>query len=151
MLIIGTRRRAVTAVASALAAVALALAVGGRGCGVDSNSAEGVARALSEAGRAGDRKAVYELLGPRTRAALELKAKRASDLVGGAQRFTALDLISIGKVAEGSESNRYVVHPMKQGQANVEIIDSAGRSWHILAVKVGDTWRVELLEYVGDA
>src|SRR3989442_1967595 len=95
-LALGTRRSTIAAVASALAAMALAAAVAGRSCRVRQPGPEVTVRDLVQAAKTGDRDAVFELLTPSTRARLDAEAKRATDLVGGAVRYTAKDLISIG-------------------------------------------------------
>src|SRR5215204_3364014 len=94
-LALGTRRSTIAAVATALAAMALAAAVAGRSCQVRKPGPEMTVRDLLQASRANDRDLIFELLTPATRARLEAEAKRATDLVGAAIRYQAKDMISI--------------------------------------------------------
>src|SRR3954470_6715869 len=91
-----SRRSTVAAVASALAAMALAAAVAGRSCRVSQPGPEVAVRDMLQAAKTGDRDTVFALLSPDTREHLEAEAKRATDLVGAAVRYNAKDLVSIG-------------------------------------------------------
>ena len=106
---IASRGRAITLTASALAAVAFAAAMAGRACRVDDDSPEGAARAFATAARTGDREAIYELLGPETRARLEKATKYATELVGGPTRFDELDLIGLGTAVESFTPEQFKV------------------------------------------
>lgn len=141
-----SRRRAMAAATSALAAMALAAAMAGRGCRVDANSPEGAVRELIAAASADDYETLYELLGPATRARLEAAAKRATDLAGGSNRYSAIDMISIGK-ADGATSKDFVVHEAGNEQAVVEIVEANGERARLTVVHVDDAWRIELPEY----
>lgn len=126
--------------------MALAAAVAGRACSASDESPEGVVRALDQAARAGDRKAVYELLGPKTRAALERKTQRATELVGGARRFQPLELISLATPGEPSRIKRLDV----EGSGDVRYVivtDVSGRRSRLPVVEVDGHWRVELPSY----
>ena len=81
-----SRRRAIAAAASAVAAMALAAAVVGRGCAVTSPGPDATVRSLVTAARAGDRKAVWQLLSPDTQVRLERQAKEATELVANPGR-----------------------------------------------------------------
>ena len=102
-LALGTRRSTVAAVASAIAAMALAAAVAGRSCRVTPPAPESTVRDLIQAAKSGDRDTIFDLLTPATRERLEAEAKHATDLVAAAVRYTAKDLISIG-ASEGTAS-----------------------------------------------
>src|SRR5262249_20904747 len=91
-----SKRSTLAAVASALAAMALAAAVAGRSCRVRQPGPEIAVRDMIQAAKTGDRDAVFELLTPATRDRLDAEARRATDMVGASQRYTAKDLISIG-------------------------------------------------------
>src|SRR5688500_17229047 len=91
-----SRRSTIAAVASALAAMAVAAAVAGRSCRVSQPGPEGAVRDMLQAAKTGDRETVFAMLTPQTQARLEVEARRATDLVGASIRYTAKDLVSIG-------------------------------------------------------
>src|SRR3954470_23402821 len=93
-----SRRSTVAAVASALAAMALAAAVAGRSCRVTQPGPEVAVREMLQAAKTGDRDTVFGLLSPGTQARLEAEAKRATDLVGAATRYKPKDLVRIGRL-----------------------------------------------------
>lgn len=145
-LALGTRRSTLAAVASALAAMALAAAVAGRSCRVTQPGPEMTVRDLLQAARTGDRELVFELLAPSTRARLEAQASRATDLVGAATRYTAKDLISIGASDPSSTPTHITVIEQRAEVALVEIVSAAGRS-RVQLLKVDGRWRVDLPGY----
>lgn len=145
-LALGTRRSTIAAVASALAAMALAAAVAGRSCRVTQPGPDMTVRDLLQAARTGDRELVFELLAPTTRARLEAQAKRATDLVGAATRYTAKDLISIGASDASSTPTHITVIEQRGDHAVVEIVSAAGRA-RLQLSKVEGRWRVELPAY----
>lgn len=145
-LALGTRRSTIAAVASALAAMALAAAVAGGSCRVTQPGPEMTVRDLLQAARTGDRDLVFELLAPATRARLESEAKRATDLVGAATRYTAKDLISIGATDATSTPTHITVIEERGENAVVEVVSASGRA-RVELRKVGGRWRVELPEY----
>jgi hypothetical protein len=140
-----TRRSTVAAVASALAAMAVAAAVAGRSCRVTEPGPEVAVRDMVRAAKTGDREAVFELLGPATRARLEVEAKHATDLVGASMRYTAKDLVSLGS-SEGTSLTDVTVIEESGDRAVVEVVSSAGRS-RIDLVHVDGRWRIELPSY----
>lgn len=137
------RRHAIAAAASALLAVALAVAIAGRGCGAEDETPEGAVRAFVSAARAGDRDAVYDLLGPRTRERLDADARRASDYVGGARRFAPRELLGVGGGADRPAPRDYVLVSREGDTAIVDIVDADGVRSPITVVSVGGRWRVE--------
>lgn len=145
-LALGTRRSTLAAVASAVAAMALAAAVAGRSCRVTQPGPDVTVRDLLQAAHTGDRNLVLELLAPNTRAHLEAQAKRATDLVGASMRYTAKDLISIGASEPSSIPTHITVIEQRADDAVVEIVSAAGRS-RVQLVRVKGRWRVELPEY----
>jgi hypothetical protein len=145
-LALGTRRSTIAAVASALAAMALAAAVAGRSCRVSQPGPEGTVRELVQAAKIGDRDAVYELLTPATRARLEAEARRATDLVGGAERYHAKDLISIALGDPGAIPTDITVIDERGDRATVEIVSPAGRA-RLELVLVDGRWRVDMPEF----
>jgi hypothetical protein len=147
-LALGTRRSTVAAVASALAAMALAIAVAGRSCRVTTPGPEVAVRDLLAAAKAGDRDAIYELLTPATRARLETEAKRATDLVGAAVRYTAKDLISIGAPDGVAAPTDITVIEQAGDRATVEVVSPNGRA-RIDLVRSDGRWRVDLPQFGG--
>lgn len=145
-LALGTRRSTLAAVASALAAMALAAAVAGRSCQVTKPGPEVTVRDLLQAARTGDRDLVFELLTPATRARLEAEANRATDLVGAAVRYTAKDLISIGASDDSTNPTDITVIENHGGRAVVEIVSPAGRS-RMQLYDIDGRWRVDLAAY----
>lgn len=141
-----SRRSTIAAVASALAAMALAAAVAGRSCRVTQPGPEVAVREMLQAAKTGDRDAVFELLSPRTRTRLEAEAKRATDLVGAATRYTAKDLISIGSSDGVAPPTDITVVQERGDRAVVEVVSPAGRS-RMELVKVEGRWRIDLPSY----
>jgi hypothetical protein len=133
-------------VASALAAMALAAAVAGRSCRVTQPGPEAAVRDMIQAAKTGDRDLVFELLSPATRARLAAEAKRATDLVGASQRYTAKDLISIGSSDGAADPTDITVLEEHVDRAVVEVVSAAGRS-RIELVKLANRWRVDLPQY----
>lgn len=140
-----SRRRAVAAAVTALLAMALAAAVAGRGCRGEDDLPEGTVRAFAAAARAHDRDALYELLGPATRARLESAARRATELVGG-QRFAPQDLIRSDLDRLGPV--RVLRVEQDGARAVVEVADELDQPAAIELVKVDGHWRIELPAYV---
>jgi hypothetical protein len=145
-LALGTRRSTVAAVASALAAVAVAAAVVGRSCRVTEPGPEATVRDMMRAAKTGDRDAVFELLTPETRARLDGEAKRATDLVGAVVRYQAKDLISIGASEGVATPTDITVIEERGDRAVVEIVSPAGRA-RVDLLKSDGKWRVDLPQY----
>ncbi len=141
-----SRRSTVAAVTSALAAMALAAAVAGRSCRVTQPGPEAAVREMLHAAKTGDRDAVFTLLAPSTRSRLEVEAKRATDLVGAATRYTAKDLLSIGSSDGIAAPTDITVLEERGDRATVEVVSPAGRA-RIELLKVEGRWRIELPQY----
>jgi predicted lipid-binding transport protein (Tim44 family) len=141
-----SRRGALAAVASALAAMALAAAVAGRSCRVTQPGPEAAVRDMIQAAKTGDRGTVFELLTPATRDRLEAEARRATDLVGASQRYTAKDLISIGSSDAAADPTDITVLEEHSERAVVEIVSPAGRA-RVDLVKLEGRWRIDLPQY----
>lgn len=141
-----SRRSTVAAVTSALAAMALAAAVAGRSCRVTQPGPEAAVREMLHAAKTGDRDAVFTLLAPATRSRLEVEAKRATDLVGAATRYTAKDLLSIGSSDGIAAPTDITVLEERGDHATVEVVSPAGRA-RIELLKVEGRWRIELPQY----
>lgn len=145
-LALGTRRSTIAAVTSALAAMALAIAVAGRSCRVSQPGPEVTVRDLLHAASTGDRDTVYELLAPNTQAHLEASAKRATDLVGATQRYSAKDLVSIGAPEGGTSQTEITVIDERGDRATVQIVSASGRAL-LQLIRIDGRWRVELPQY----
>lgn len=144
-----TRRSTVAAVASAIAAMAIAAAVAGRSCRVSQRGPEAAVRDMLQAARTGDVDVVFELLSPATRAGLEAQARRATDLVGGSERFSAKDLVSMGSSDGVPAPTDITVLDELDDRAVVEIVSPAGRA-RVELVRVGGRWLIELPAYGRD-
>ena len=145
-LALGTRRSTVAAVTSALAAMALAIAVAGRSCRVTQPGPEVTVRDLLHAANTGDRDTVYELLAPSTQARLEAEAKHATDLVGATQRYAAKDLISIGASEGVAAPTDITVLEERGDHATVQIVSAQGRAL-LQLIRIDGRWRVDLPRY----
>lgn len=145
-LALSSRRSTIAAVASALAAMAVAAAVAGRSCRVSQPGPEVAVHEMLQAAKTGDRDAVFALLSPSTRARLELAAKRATDLVGASIRYTAEDLLSIGSSQGVPAPTDVTVVEERGDRAAVEIVSPVGRARMDL-VKVRGRWLIDLPHY----
>lgn len=139
-----SRRRALAAAISVVAAMALAASMAGRGCRVGEDDAVAAVRAFVAAANAEDHEALFELLGPDTRAGLAAAARRATDLAGGAHRFDAIDMLSIGKSKASTRELRLIE---RQDDRAVVEIDAGGERARLVTVHVDGAWRIELPEY----
>jgi hypothetical protein len=140
-----SRRSTLAAVASALAAMALAAAVAGRSCRVTQPGPEIAVHDLIQAAKTGDRDLVFDLLTPATRERLDAEARRATDLVGASQRYAAKDLISIGGSDIADPTDITVVEDHGD-RAVVEVVSPVGRG-RIDLVKIAGGWRIDLPSY----
>ena len=140
-LALGTRRSTIAAVTSALAAMALAIAVAGRSCRVTQPGPEMAVRDLLHAANTGDRDTVFALLAPATQQRLEAEAKRATDLVGATQRYAAKDLISIGASEGVAPPTDITVLEERGDRATVQIVSPSGRSL-LQLVRIAGRWRL---------
>jgi hypothetical protein len=143
-----SRRSTTAAITSALAAMALAVAVAGRSCRVTEPGPEAAVRDLFQAAKTTDRDAVFELLAPDTQERLNAQAKRATDLVGAAVRYTAKDLVSIGSTDASSTPTDITVVEESGEHAVVEIVSPGGRA-RVELVRIEGRWRIELPQYGG--
>lgn len=141
-----SRRSTLAAVASALAAMALAAAIAGRSCRVSQPGPEAAVRDMIQAAKTGDRDTVFNLLTPTTRGRLEAEAKRATDMVGASQRYAAKDLISIGSSDGVADPTDITVLEEHGDRAVVELVSPAGRA-RIELVKLAGRWRIDLPQY----
>ena len=143
-----SRRSMPAAVASALAAMALATAALGRSCRVTEPGPDAAVRDMIQAAKTGDRDAVFDLLAPATRERLAAQARRATDLVGASHRYTAKDLISIGGSEGVPDPTDITVLEDRGDHAVVELVSPAGRA-RVELVKIDARWRIDLPQYGG--
>jgi hypothetical protein len=141
-----SRRSTIAAVASALAAMAIAAAMAGRSCRVSQPGPEAAVRDILQAAKTGDRDAVFDMLSPVTRARLDVEARRATDLVGASIRYTAKDLVSIGSSENIAAPTDITVLEEHEDRAVVELVSPAGRS-RMQLVKIDGRWKIEIPEY----
>jgi len=137
----------VTAVVSAAAALAIAVAVYGRGCSADEDSAEAVALQFLVASRAGNSALMYELMTSETQNALEMAARRATELVGGSRRFEAVDMISVAAAADPRPPK---ITEVERGESRVifAVEGEPGEPAAQLVLVVEDgQWRVDASAY----
>lgn len=128
--------------------MAFAAAMAGRGCRDDTDGPTGAVRQMVTAARAGDQKAVYDLLSPETQQRLQVSSQRATDLAGSADRYESLDLISIGRIDEGTGPKDYKLISNSSGVAMVEIVSHSGLRARIRVVEVDGRWRIDIPDYV---
>jgi hypothetical protein len=121
------------------------LAVAALGCAGrdDGSSPEAAVRTLIAAARAGDRTAVYERLGPRTRAHIDALLV-ATHRTGGARMLVPSDLVAVGWLPPAWEpAGTRVVH--RDGEeADVEVFSATGERQPVRVVREGKSWKVEL-------
>jgi hypothetical protein len=126
-----------------LAAAALAAAAPACSGRDDGSSPEGAVQALIAAARAGDRQAVYERFGPRTRA-------RIDDLLSSARRTGATrilrpeDLVTVGWVPPAWEAAGTRLLRRDGDDAEVEVYSGNGDRQSVRVVREAKSWKVEL-------
>ena len=141
-----SRRSTLAAVASALAAMALAAAVAGRSCRVSQPGPEAAVRDMLQAAKIGNRDLVFSLLAPATQDRLAAEAKRATDLVGASQRYAAKDLISIGSSDGTADPTDLTVVEESGDRAVVEVVSPGGRA-RLALVRIDGRWRIDVPAY----
>ena len=124
------------------AALAFAVAALAAGCGA-ARSPDGAVRALAEAAEAGDRDAVWTLLGPTTRARLTVDAQRASQ-ASGRRDLLPRDLIAAGWSAPRWKIADVDVLSRDGDRANVDVHGKTGERESLACVRSDGEWRVEL-------
>lgn len=126
--------------------MALAAAVAGRSCRVTQPGPEAAVGEMMQAAKTGDRDRVFELLGPATRSRLDAEARRATDLVGASQRYTAKDLISIGSPDGAADPTDITVLEDHGDRAVVEVVSPGSRA-RVELIKIDGRWRIEMPQY----
>jgi hypothetical protein len=121
------------------------LAVAGLACNArdDGSSPEAAVRSLIAAARAGDRTAVYDRFGPRTRARIEALLA-ATHPTGGARMLSPEDLVTVGWLPPAWEPSGTRVLQREENQAEVEVYAASGDRQAVQTVREGKVWKVEL-------
>jgi hypothetical protein len=112
------------------------------GCG-GARSPEGAVRALQEAAETGDRDAVWQLLGPATRARLTADAQKAAQ-AAGRRELSGRDLLAAGWSAPRWHAAEYDVLAADSSSATVEVRGPAHERETLRCVRQGSQWTVEL-------
>lgn len=109
----------------------------------DDSSPESAVTSLIAAARAGDRVAVYQRLGPRTR-------QRIDALLSSAQRTGATrilrpeDLVTVGWVPPAWEAAGTRLLRRDGDEGEVEVYSGGGDRQSVRVVREGKSWKVEL-------
>jgi hypothetical protein len=109
----------------------------------DGSTPEAAVTSLIAAARAGDRLAVYQRFGPRTRA-------RIDDLLSSARRTGATrvlrpeDLVTVGWVPPAWEAAGTRLLRRDGDDAEVEVYSGAGDRQSVRVVREAKSWKVEL-------
>ena len=109
----------------------------------DGSSPEAAVQSLIAAARAGDRLAVYQRFGPRTRA-------RIDDLLSSARRTGATrvlrpeDLVTVGWVPPAWEAAGTRLLHRDGDEAEVEVYSGGGDRQSVRVVREAKSWKVEL-------
>ncbi|HVZ75086.1 MAG TPA: hypothetical protein VHJ20_22040 [Polyangia bacterium] len=127
------------------AALAAALAVSLSACsGHDAGSSpEASVNALIAAARAGDRLAVYERFGPRTRARID-EMLASARRTGATRVLRPEDLVTVGWVPPAWESAGTRLLRRDGDDAEVEVYSGGGDRQSVRVVREAHSWKVEL-------
>jgi hypothetical protein len=123
--------------------LALVMAAGGCSRGDGGSSPEDAVQSLIAAARAGDRLAVYQRFGPRTRA-------RIDELLSSARRTGATrvlrpeDLVTVGWVPPAWEAAGTRLLRRDGDEAEVEVYSGGGDRQSVRVVREAKSWKVEL-------
>lgn len=100
---------------------------------------------LQSAAQQNDRRRVWELLGPATRAALRARAAQAELLAGGGRVVAPEELLSlsVGRPADGAKP--VSLRRRQRDQAVVEVGDSSEAPVELTCVRTRRGWNVELV------
>ena len=105
-------------------------------------SLKGLVTSFVQASRTDDRETLYQLLGPHTRAWLDDAARRATDLAGGAKRFSPLDMIGISENTHITAPAEIAVKELSGGEARVELVSPNGHRSELRMVELDGQWRI---------
>jgi len=102
-----------------------------------------VVESFVAASRNGDRAAVYQHLGPKTRARLQ-EALQSAKRVSGRLELRPHDFLSVGQAPPAWEASSYRTTQTGPKTATVSISSAAGDRHDLELVRAGDAWRIEL-------
>jgi hypothetical protein len=125
-------------------AVALSVLAGGACSTRDEGSTpESAVQLLLASVRAGDREAVFDRFGPRTRAHIE-ELLASAHKTGGTRMLRPQDLVTVGWVPPAWEAAGLRTLSRNGDEAEVEVYSAAGDRQTVHLVREGKTWKVEL-------
>ena len=127
-------------VALVVAAVSVAPACSSRD---DGASPEGAVTALIASARAGDRLAVYQRFGPRTRARIDELMSSAAR-TGATRVLRPEDLVTVGWVPPAWEAAGTRLLHREGDEAEVEVYSGGGDRQSVRVVREAKSWKVEL-------
>jgi hypothetical protein len=125
--------------------LALALAGGAGACSTrdEGSTPESAVQLLLASVRAGDRDAVFDRFGPRTRAHIE-ELLASAHKTGGTRMLRPQDLVTVGWVPPAWEASGLRTLRRSGDEAEVEVYSAAGDRQTVRLVREGKTWKVEL-------
>ena len=132
------RRRAL-----ALALAALVAASGACSTRDEGSTPESAVQLLLASVRAGDRDAVFQRFGPRTRAHIE-ELLASAHKTGGTRMLRPQDLVTVGWVPPAWEAAGLRTLSRDGDEAEVEVYSAAGDRQTVHLVRENKTWKVEL-------
>jgi hypothetical protein len=140
---VGGARAAVRGLAAALS-VSLLLSAG-VGCSTrdEGSTPESAVQLLLASVRAGDREAVFDRFGPRTRAHIE-ELLASAHKTGGTRMLRPQDLVTVGWVPPAWEAAGLRTLSRNGDEAEVEVYSAAGDRQTVHLVREGKSWKVEL-------
>ena len=109
----------------------------------DGSSPEGAVQALIAAARAGDRLAVYQRFGPRTRAHID-ELLSSARRTGATRVLRPEDLVTVGWVPPAWEAAGTRLLRHDADEAEVEVYSGAGDRQSVRVVREAKSWKVEL-------
>jgi hypothetical protein len=124
-------------------ALAVALLLAGCGAAGEGRTPEGAVQNMVAAARSGDRSAVFEHLGPRTRARLAA-LHESTRTTGGRVASKPEDFLSVGWAPPPWEASGVRTLRQEGDRAEVEVYSNAGDRHSVEVVREGQEWKVEL-------
>ncbi|HSZ81027.1 MAG TPA: hypothetical protein VLA14_02035 [Polyangia bacterium] len=109
----------------------------------DGASPEGAVQALIASARAGDRLAVYQRFGPRTRARIDELMSSAAR-TGATRVLRPEDLVTVGWVPPAWEAAGTRLLHREGDEAEVEVYSGGGDRQSVRVVREAKSWKVEL-------
>jgi hypothetical protein len=123
--------------------VVFVLAASGCSTRDDGSSPESAVQALIAAARAGDRLAVYQRFGPRTRARID-ELMSSAHRTGATRVLRPEDLVTVGWVPPAWEAAGTRLLRRDGDDAEVEVYSGNGDRQSVRVVREAKSWKVEL-------